>query len=379
MGFFTGRVTCMRFRVTGQARRTFRIEDLDKLAERAIGRQRVATRDGSQAGWLAGDHILDTKFDLAKNVINDALHFALRIDEQKVPAELLRAYTQIELDALAPVNPTGRQRRQARLTAKERIEDEAKDGRFLRRKSFPLLWDAPSGELLVGTTSVTALDRLSTLFHETFDRRFEPLSAGRHAFHLVEADNLARRVDDAAPAGFVANQPAELAWAPDEMSRDFLGNEYLLWLWYHLENVSDTIALSDGSEVVAMVARTLLLECPRGQYGKESISSDGPAKLPEALRAIQTGKLPRKMGLTLVRHDHSYELTLQAESLTIGGARLPPPEAEDEHARHEERVTQLRHLLETLDLMYQAFLRRRLGDDWAKELGRMKKWLHVPR
>jgi hypothetical protein len=35
----------------------------------------------------------------------------------------------------------------------------------------------------------------------------------------------------------------------------------------------------------------------------------------------------------------------------------------------------MRHLLETLDLMYQAFLRRRLGDDWTKELSRMKKWL----
>jgi hypothetical protein len=371
----------MRFRVTGQARRTFRTEDLDKLAERAIGRQRVATKDGSQAGWLAGDHILDTKFDLAKNVINDALHFALRIDEQKVPGDLLRAYTQVELESLASSNPSGipsgRQKRQARLTARERIEDEAKDGRFLRRKSFPLLWDAPSGELVVGTTSVTALDRLSTLFHETFERRFDPLTAGRHAFHLVEADNLGRRVDDASPTAFVANQPGELAWAPDEMSRDFLGNEYLLWLWFYLENVSDTIALSDGTEAVALVARTLQLECPRGQYGKESISSDGPAKLPEALRAIQTGKLPRKMGLTIARHDQSYELTLQAESLAINGARLPPPEGEDERARIEERVTQLRHLLETLDLMYQSFLRRRLGDDWSKELGRMKKWLQV--
>ena len=206
-----------------------------------------------------------------------------------MPADLLRAYTQVELLALAATNPSGipsgRQKRQARLTAKERLEDEAKDGRYLRRKSFPLVWDAPSGELLVGTTSVTALDRLGELFHKTFERKFEMLGAGRQAFHLTEADDLARRVDDASATVYVANQPSELAWAPDEASRDFLGNEYLLWLWYHLENVSDTIALSDGSEVAGMVARTLALECPRGQFGKESISSDGPAKLPEALRA----------------------------------------------------------------------------------------------
>jgi len=383
MGFFAGRVTCVRFRVSGAPVRTFGEPHLEKLAAHMIGRQRIASGDGSSVGWLAGDHILDTKFDLAKNIVNDALHFALRTDEQKVPADLLRAYTQIELEGLAAQNPSGipssRQKRQARLVARERLDNESRDGRYLRRKAFPVLWDAPSGELLAGTTAVTAIDRLVTLFKETFDRKLEMLCAGRHAFSLMEPDDLARRVDDAQPAAFVSGNSAEIAWTPDEANRDFLGNEYLLWLWHHLENESDEITLSDGSEVALMIARTLQLECPRGQTGKESISSDGPAKLPEALRAIQAGKLPRKMGLTLVRHDATYELTLQAESLAIGSARLPAPEGEDDRARLEERVTQLRHLLETLDLMYQAFLRRRLGDGWTKELGRIRKWLRPER
>src|SRR5205085_3709424 len=122
--------------------------------------------------------------------------------------------------------------------------------------------------------------------------------------------------------------------------------------WYYLENESDTLLVADDSEVAAMLARTLTLECPRGQTGKESISSDGPTKLPEALRAVQAGKLPRKAGLTLVRHDQQYELTLQAETLAITGTKLPTPEADEDRARLEERVTQLRHLMETLDLLY---------------------------
>ena len=43
----------------------------------------------------------------------------------------------------------------------------------------------------------------------------------------------------------------------------------------------------------------------------------------------------------------------------------------------EERVTQVRHLLETLDLMYAVFIERRLGDAWTKVAGRIKKWLHL--
>jgi hypothetical protein len=379
MGFFTGRLTCLRFRVSGAAPRSFGPEQLEKLAEHAIGKQKIAAGDGSQAGWTAADHILDTKFDLAKNVVNDALHFAMRIDEVKVPGDLLRAYTQIELDALAANNPSGmpsaRQKREARQNAKDRLEEEARDGRYLRRKAIPLLWDAPSNELLVGTTSVTALERLTVLFHQTFNRRLEPLRAGQQAFSLAETKNRTRAVDDARVTAFVPGQEGEVAWSLEETSRDFLGNEFLLWLWYYLENESDTLKLADDSEVAAMVARTLTLECPRGQTGKESISSDGPTKLPEALRAVQAGKLPRKAGLTLVRHDAQYELTLQAETLAVGSARLPAAEGDEERARLEERVTQIRHLLETLDLVYDAFLSRRLTESWSAELGQMKKWL----
>src|SRR5207249_8457086 len=158
--------------------------------EHAIGKQRVASGDGSQVGWIAADHILDTSFDLGKNVVNDALHVAMRVDEVKMPSDLLRAYYQVELQALAATNPSGhpsgKQKRQAREYAKDRLESEAKDGRYLRRKAIPVMWDAPSNELLVGTTSVTALDRLVTLSHQTFERKFELLGAGRPAFNLAE-------------------------------------------------------------------------------------------------------------------------------------------------------------------------------------------------
>ncbi len=69
---------------------------------------------------------------------------------------------------------------------------------------------------------------------------------------------------------------------------------------------------------------------------------------------------------------------MQGETLAVTGAKLPLPEGEEDHARHDERVTQIRHLLETLDLIYGAFCQRRLGEQWNKELAKMKKWLHRP-
>jgi hypothetical protein len=379
MGFFSGRVTFARFRVKGRRPGIFGEDYLERLRAHTIGKQRIASSDGVEVGWNGGGHILDSTFELAKNIVNDTLHFSLRVDTVKIPADLLRAYAAIELEALASKNPSGlpsnRQRREARESARARIEAEASDGRFLKRKAYPILWDAQSNELLVGTTSWTVIERLHTLFEHTFGVGFEPLSAGAQAYRLAESRGQARGIDDATPAPFLPFSSGEVAWVVDEASRDFLGNEFLLWLWYVLETEGDEITLSDSTETTVMLANSLVLECPRAQTGKESITHEGPSRLPEARRAIQGGKLPRKVGLIVVRHDMQYDFTLHAETLAIGSARLPAPEASEERARLEERVTQIRHLVETLDLLYDAFGQKRAGDDWSKELARMQKWL----
>jgi hypothetical protein len=380
MGFLSGRVTCARFRVSGASPRVFGEDHLESLTSHAAGKQRIADKDGIQVGWTAGEHVLDTRFELAKNVVNESLQFAFRVDSERLPSDLLRAYTAIELVGLAKANPTGqpsaRQKREARENARERLEQEAKDGRYIRRKAVDLMWDAPSNELFVGTTAVTVLDRLLPHFELTFRRKLKPITAGPLAFDLAEAREQTRGVDDASPSAFVPGvSPEEYAWVMDEASRDFIGNEFLLWLWYTLDNESDTIALSDKSEVVGMVARTLTLECPRGQTGRETITSEGPSRLPEAKRAVQSGKLPRKFGMTLVRHDLTYEFALQAETLAITGAKLPAPTEDNDRARLEERVTRVRGLVETLDLLYDAFGRQRFSAKWTEELGKMQKWL----
>lgn len=380
MGFLSGRMTCIRYKVSGPAPRRFGPEHLEQLDSQALGKQRAAQADGSTVGWGAGDHILDTRFDLEKNIINDALHFTLRVDSQHLPADLLRAYTAVELEALTADNPNGRpsarQKREARQIALERLEAQAADGRFLRRKAYELLWDGQSNELLVGTHSAGIIDYLVTLFRQTFARGLDLLSAGRQAFFQAETRNQGRQIDDARLPAYVPGAASEeVAWLPDENNRDFLGNEFLLWLWYVLANESDSIKLADGSTATVMLTRMLVLECPRGQTGKESISSDGPTQLPEALRAIQAGKLPRKVGLIVVRHDQQYELTLSAETLGISAAKLPAPEGDTDRARLEERIGQIRHLLETLDLLYDAFGSHRFGSGWHKELGQIQKWL----
>jgi len=381
MGFYTGRATFLRFKVNGPAPKLFDDDQIDRLKDRMAGRQRIASADGVETGWTAGDHVLDTDFHLAKNIINDTLHFELRVDVDKLPGDMLRAYYAVELKALSKDNPSGfpsaRQKREAKEAARDRLEEEAKDGRYRKRKCLPVLWDRLSNEVLFGATSLTQVDRLCSLFEQTFGLKLECVTAGRRAYQLAELSGRTRQVDDSGPSAFVpGSTPADVAWIADESSRDFLGNEFLLWLWYHTDVMSDTIKLADNSEVTIMLARTLNLGCPRGVTGHETISHEGPTRLPEARRAIQSGKLPRKVGLTMVRHGEQYELSIHAETLAVSGAKLPPPdEAADARGKLDDRANQLRPLIETLDLLYDAFGQKRFGKDWEGELLGMQKWL----
>ncbi|MDE2507021.1 MAG: hypothetical protein KGM43_07410 [Planctomycetota bacterium] len=392
MGFMNGRLAYMRYRVSGEAPLPFGPEHLERVESNALGRRGPAeTTDGVSFGWIAGEHVLDFDFDLAKNVVNDALHLAIRVDVDKISASLLRAYTRIELDARARLNPSGRPTKAQRVEAKEaavqRAEVEAADGRYRKQALYPVLWDGRSNVLYAGATSSSVLERLMVLHRETFGRELEPITAGTLASASAATSGRASIWERYAPSifhddnNFDLETPSrggsEIVWAessPD--ARDVLGNEFLLWLWHATLHNGGVVSLADGSDVSVMLAKTLQLECPRGVSGRDTLSNDGPARLPEALRALQAGKLPRKAGMIIARQGAQYDLTLQAESLAVAGASLPRDEERlEESAARAGRVDALRHLAETLDLLFDAFVSRRVGDQWPGDLGEIRAWL----
>lgn len=386
MGFLNGRAAFMRFRVSGSSPLPFGPDTLAQVEEHVIGRHGPHDPgDGVQVGWAGGEHILDTVFDLEKNVVNDALHLAIRIDTDKIPGPLLRAYTQIELEALAKQNPSGRptkaQRREAKEAALIRAETEAADGRFRKLKHYPVLWDGQSGLLYAGSPTSTVLERLVELFRATFDRELEVVTAGGLAMSLAGISDVGEEGVGKTGLTLFGGEESELstvAWAENAPNiLDPLGNEFLVWLWHTLQNDGDTINLADGSDVAVMLAKSLVLDCPRGETGRDNLMDDSPTRLPEAFKALQSGKLPRKAGMILVRHGAQYELTLQAETLAVSGAALPKPDDEGLSAAEARpaRVDSLRHLTETLDLLFDAYRRRRAGTGWSKEVKRIKHWL----
>lgn len=416
MPLLAGTVAFTRFHVVGGSPKRLDERLLDKFRDNAIGSRRGAHAGEEETGWIGGRHLLDREFDAEKNIILDCLHFGMRMDASRVPPEVMHAYVQMELDTLLKGSPPEPQRprrqaesasddgdsslddgaerggrtggrafaklkKQAVEAAKNRVAQEVKQGRFRSMRQVPMLWDTRQDILYVGATTPAIFERLVPLFRDTFDKRLEPMTAGSLAYQWAEKRGVTRRFEEMRTPNYVdhpnGNGHIDTYWtARDPNSRDFLGNEFMLWLWYALAEETDTLALADQSEASVIIVKQLAVECPWAETGKAAFTADGPAGLPESRKAIQTGKLPRRAGLIVARQGEQYEFTLQAETFNVSGGVLPKIESNgNPRAALEERVEQVRHLGQTLDLMFTAYLERRTSDEWPVLLEKMKGWL----
>jgi hypothetical protein len=382
MGFLAGTIGFERFRIEGPAIRQFGPEQIKILEKFAIGKIESFSPEEPKAGFLAGQHLFDQAFSLEKNVVNDSLHAGVRIDTNKIPSAMRKAWLAIELAPLLEENPHGRvskaQRQEAKEAVEARCEEEARSGKYNRMQQFPVLWDRGERTLYLGSSSPTSLEEGADLFERAFELKLERLTAGKLAQQWAKAAKKLPALEEAEPTVFHADEPgAHAGWLNREGANfDFLGNEFLMWLWWLLETQSDTLTLADKSEAVLMLNRTLALECPRGDSGKESIIAEAPVRLPESHHAIRSGKLPRKSGILMVRHGMQYEFVLQAETFAVSGGRIKAAENDEDGVPFQEaRVDGLRSLAESIDLLYGSFLERRLGSSWKADLKQIRRWL----
>jgi len=384
MSFASGSVSFRRFVVVGKAPKTVDQKILDKLDELALRPGELGMPDEVEYGWCGGRHVLDASFSFEHNVFADALHFALRIDTNKVPSELKKAWQLMEEEAAAANNPSGfiskGQKKDVRDSVRKQMDKELRAGRFRKSKLLPILWDLPN-QMLYCSAHGSSAEKLIELFERTFGLELQPLSSGALGLRALEDRGKRRDYEDFRPTRFVQGPDGEGQWpeygwtAKGPQPKDFLGNEFLLWLWHEADARSSTIKTEAG-DVTIYLDKSLNLECAFGQTGKDTLSGDGPSRMIEARDALRTGKVPRKAGLVLDANRQQFSLNFNAEALAISGAKLPDvEEADSPRVLFEERVQILRDLCKLIDGMFDAFLKLRASSAWEGQTSTIKKWI----
>ncbi len=374
---------------------------LATLAENTLRPPSVGAPPEIQAGFVAGRHVLDETFEPGICAFGSRVVAGVRVDINRMPPELRRAYRAIEEQSRSVSSPTGflsrGERRQAREEADRRCERELAEGKHRRSRLIPFVWSLADELLLAPISGERMAQAVRELFESALGVRVQSRSAGSLAWDLLADRGLASALDDTQPSRFSSPPAAhsstqggshqggsapEVPWADASPEpKDFLGNEFLMWLWCVAETDEGLIETPSSSaggvgEVAIVIDRTLELDCAWGITGRTTLRGEAPTRLAEATKALQHGKWLRKCGLLISAGGQQWQLDLHGDRFAISSAILPPIEkAETQREELEQRVALALELDRVLVAMYETFLRIRVGRAWDGWRERISEWI----
>jgi hypothetical protein len=164
----------------------------------------------------------------------------------------------------------------------------------------------------------------------------------------------------------------------------FLGNEFLTWVWFCIENEDNSLKKADPELIDLEVGNRMVLE-NRLANGTETVSIKGDAAgLEEAMLALSKGALITELSLVYKSGPLQWHFSLKGENLSFSGLKLPeaaPAESsEDIDGIVLEKLYLYEKPFQYIDSLYREFIRQRLSPRWEREiLGVLKKWVSSAR
>ncbi|MBF0099969.1 MAG: hypothetical protein HQK77_03590 [Desulfobacterales bacterium] len=163
----------------------------------------------------------------------------------------------------------------------------------------------------------------------------------------------------------------------------FLGNEFLTWLWYAIENGPEQL-FKDPERFSLTIGNRVVLEHHLNDDSMETVTIKGDdADLKEGLLALSKGAFATEMNLTYKEDELEWRFSIKGESLTITG--LKPPETaaleskEDIEGAILEKYYLYNKVFELIDRLFINFVRMRITDMWQSEiLKKIKNWISNP-
>ena len=160
----------------------------------------------------------------------------------------------------------------------------------------------------------------------------------------------------------------------------FLGDEFLTWLWFIIEQDPAVLRKADSDLTSFEIGNRIVLE---KKYKKafERITIKGEdAGLEEAKVALQNGALVAEINLIYRSAQQKWQFTLKGESLNLSSLKTPkiaPPENPDDvEGSVLEKIFLYDKILLFLEKLYKTFIKLRTSNRWqSRETALIKKWL----
>ena len=160
----------------------------------------------------------------------------------------------------------------------------------------------------------------------------------------------------------------------------FLGEEFLTWLWYVIEKDQNIIKNFDNDFVTLEIGNRIVFENRRKESGERiTIKGDG-ASLEEGILTLQKGALVTELNVVYKSAELTWQFTLKGESLNVSSLNLPntglPESDEDIEGYVLDKISLYDKILKFLEYIFFHFVKLRLSNKWQhKMVPKIRNWL----
>ena len=160
----------------------------------------------------------------------------------------------------------------------------------------------------------------------------------------------------------------------------FLGEEFLTWLWYVIEKDQNLIKNFDNDFVALEIGNRIVFENRRKESGERiTIKGDG-ASLEEGILTLKKGALVTELNVVYKSAELSWQFTLKGESLNISSLNIPntglPESDENLEGFVLEKIFLYDKILNLLENIFTQFVKIRLSNRWQnKMVPEIRNWI----
>ncbi|MFZ7124880.1 MAG: hypothetical protein ACOWWM_01850 [Desulfobacterales bacterium] len=161
----------------------------------------------------------------------------------------------------------------------------------------------------------------------------------------------------------------------------FLGDEFLTWLWFVVDNRYALLREVDPEIDALEIGSRMVLQNRRANEGIETLTIKGDnADLEEARLALKKGAMVSEIHLVYRAGEQEWQFSLKGESLNLSNLKTPETgrvESSDElEGAVIEKLFLYGKVTELIRELFRRFIRIRIANEWKdSEIPAIRKWL----
>lgn len=161
----------------------------------------------------------------------------------------------------------------------------------------------------------------------------------------------------------------------------FVGDEFLTWLWHTIENDPPLLRGIDKDLAALEIGNRMVLVNRYRQDHDETVTIKGDgANMDEGLLALKKGAMVAEVNLVYRSGDQEWQFNLKGESLNFSSLRVPETgkieTKEDIEGAVIDKMYLCDRIVALINGLFTHFIKLRVSNDWsAKTVPAIRKWI----